>query len=450
MTTLENMKQSLKKEAQQNSIMLKGSEIEENINFYKKKYGCKIIYNGTIGLFSQQVRSLIATYEDPKKKYAKFILDYWAEPEKGAVYESDFAINEDPLSYWCDHYKTIKSLTKNFLDENTGKLKAGVQNSESTIIELNKTLATSNIKTVIDEAINKCVSKLKEERIHHQCIDASRALEEITHIKKNLTKGESVGYIFTNCEIDSVSHYDVFVISSEQIIIPIQYYNEASLDLCNLLESKFPQTSYTEINLLDENNETLEIDIHPQADSISCGTLGLCYLKTLLKNNSNELENNCLTFPHVTKNENTGEKQLSYNFFPPPKVLQYSQSSRYNKALLAMLNDKDQAKFEHNGKTHKVETIKGMLASAIRYCQQNSNAQGLESCKKTLNKFNEFRTLWLKCFKESENKRAKMDVSGKNIFLAYKAHRFFNRAKNRAPKKSYGPPPSKTLLNNLN
>ncbi|HEX2549767.1 MAG TPA: hypothetical protein VHM20_08055, partial [Gammaproteobacteria bacterium] len=158
--------------------------------------------------------------------------------------------------------------------------------------------------------------------------------DEMLHIQNLLKKNNDsrfIGYISTNGVIKTKKHFDYFIISKDEIMLPVFY--DISFNIRDRSHSKLLRYYIYKSNLHGFGGSGL----HPQADSTSCGSLGLASLKKLLQNDAYELKNRTLSVRFYDKNE-----ILRSYFFTSPKVLQFSQSSKFNQALKDLLmNDEE-------------------------------------------------------------------------------------------------------------
>jgi hypothetical protein len=162
--------------------------------------------------------------------------------------------------------------------------------------------------------------------------------------------------------------------------------------------------------------------VSPQAGDTECGTLGILYLKELLKNGGDQLNNLSLRFP-LSEKVLSGKDSVNRFLFPAPQALRYSQSSFYNEVLLAMLEETDTVQISREGTNYTVNTLQKMLSDSVKVAEEKGDTQTVAADREVLNKLPEFRKKWMQAYEATQPKRQAMDRNEINLFLAYKAKR---------------------------
>ena len=200
-----------------------------------------------------------------------------------------------------------------------------------------KDIATIHYKIADDKELKELFDTLQKEFLKEEmntindcCLSHSEALLEMKWIQEQLKDTDKVGYVYTNGVNLSNKHAEVAVITKTDFIKPVTWYVDPSQ---RLLPNEKSSPSVRLDSKVIYNNDSQNLPC-PQSSNYGCGSLGINYLKQLLKNDGELLEKYSLKFPYY---DDKGE--TSWFFFPPPHVLRYSQSGNYNKIIATMLND---------------------------------------------------------------------------------------------------------------
>ncbi len=206
---------------------------------------------------------------------------------------------------------------------------------------------------------------------------------EINDVQARLKDNEFVGYLYTNGILNGCKHFDALLLNKTKIIQLIAY-NGYCGERDNITVTKFND------------------NFHPQSDIESCGTLGLHYMKHLLKMHKNQEIN--LNNYLIANVDNTKPSI----FIPHPKVLMYSQSGLYNQAINNFMLG--QSSFDYKEKTYLLDTASYKVPESLKQS-------------------------WTKEYNEMNEKRSTMDhSSGHNLYLAFTTYRMKNLAKSVMPK----------------
>ena len=399
------------------TYFLPAAELPILVKHYEEKHGIKIFINGETGFGQESIaknqrvlKKSIEELKQPGSKYAAFFIEHWIPKGYGS--------NHDDLEISCSFgskFKNCHDLLRvdiiPFIDD-----KAFIKKNLSVRerAKLNEVVQRFNCKSLIDKCIELDL-KEKSKAFNSMSLDKQQAIAEIKFIQKLLKEGEYVGYIFTNADRVRAQHFEFIIISAKQLIRPIVMNIPAQRTFTNIDFPKMGITYTGDWIVCCDTQDQREVNMPaPQAGRYECGTLGLLYLKELLKNDAEQIKEYSLLIPHY--NRLTG---LEYWFFPSPQPLRYSQSSFYNKILrVALLPIDDYVDIKHKGATYTIRTLQSILKETIQETHSWSKARA--ECKKALDALPEFSERWLKEFEKSSFKRNSMTPpGGKNQYLTY-------------------------------
>ena len=412
---------------------LKASDVPAIIQHYSKKYGIHVYLNGetdygkeTIRQFGQQTDNLISQLKNDSIKYAVFYYNYY---NKRKVIDREPIIVYGPRDNTCPLFNiTIKTDLSKYLDEQNYPRK---NLSQEELGEINKLLLSylekdTKLKHEMDSAINTVIEQLPN-LARDKCLDKTEAIEEIRRIQPTLKEGESVGYYFTSNHRELRDHFEVYIVSRDMIIRPVDWGNvdfdktliTRSIDIADASINDFVRVRENpDYKRQPHSNETPR----PQATFEECGTLGMLSLKELLQQDGDQLKDLSLIFPYY---KTSSETYLTGLFLPAPHALHYSQSEGYNKVIQSMLADTEKPiTIVHNEKIFTVTTIKSKLMKTQAIALQNEDQNVADKCSKLLAFLPEFSQKWLAEYNKAMSKREMMDLHGQNRFLNYKSIQF--------------------------
>lgn len=166
-------------------------------------------------------------------------------------------------------------------------------------------------------------------------------------------------------------------------------------------------------------------------------TLGILYLKELLKNEASQLKDYTKIFEliiNVEAHDNEMTASTKRIFFPSPQVLKYSQSSFFNENIKASLNEKNAEikVVKKNGDIFNISTFEGLLNRSIELYKKNPSLSQNEQYKKIYeknvsflqNELSLFRAVWNHQYQKEIAIRGEMDKDGRNYYLNYKTTLF--------------------------
>ena len=159
-----------------------------------------------------------------------------------------------------------------------------------------------------------------------------------------------------------------------------------------------------------------------QADHVSCGSLAVSQQKELLKDNANQLYNDCLIISNAATSSNSNDPSRDI-FLLSPESLRYSQSDLFVKIARAVVAGNDQvAEVVHKGQTYRVKTLVGLQQEGAKISSVDGRDVNLE----------EFRKRWLAkldhvAIPKREAMQTGQEEDTKNLYLAHVVDRHARR-----------------------
>ncbi|GAB4224034.1 MAG: lpg2538 family Dot/Icm T4SS effector [Gammaproteobacteria bacterium] len=437
---------------QQEGERLYASQISTIIDTYHKKYGINIYLNGTtsygqkiISDYQTQQQQLLEKLQNTHINYAVFLQKFWGNSTiiRG---RSDTYGPAHPLSPFFKLEEKIGGLKPYLVFDRLWGDISGVRAdlTHEELVQLNQLLTDymqqnqtpDNTQTLQEEATQHIANFVKQwsEVIADKCLNDNEAVQEISHIKAQGIN-QPTGYYFTADLKTGHSHFEGYILlENGKVIRPIAFPDNRR---GTSLESSIPASDIIEGSL----NAFVKIKPNPdfkpssgfytfhwsppcpQASETECGTLSMLYLKELLKNNAEQLNEFTMIVPYNDKYSSTHEF-----FFPSPQVLRYSQSNTYNAVIAAMLEDTlAPVTVITNEKIFTVKTLKAILTE-----NQATNKSSLkQESGKLLEQLPTFREKWLASYQEVQQQRDSMKSSNqqRNRYLNYKSIGLFDQAK---------------------
>lgn len=396
-------------------LSIKASELDSLTLHYLKKHGVIFLKNGgsAVGQFfisamKEKTRhyydDLIDRLKDEELKYAEFAKSFFDMPHK-LGWERLYAQKANLITLLSFYLTNSSELKRDLTQEAYKRM--------NTILRT----ASPQLKDLFDDAIAKYLSDLateKHEVSAEHSLNHDETWQEILSLQERLEDGQVVGYIYTNGVACSSRHFEVLLISKTEIIKPLSWPHTHWIIFDKYAHKDWSEVHFSFPELIQSEDKYVP---SPQATIRGCGTLGLLYLKELLKDNCFQLKNYTLNFSIYTQ-----EKGSTRFFFPSPQVLRYSQSSTYNETLRAMLSDSSESQSLRGG-TFKVTTLRRLLEQSIEQAKKEGHTEVVETNSQLLENLNEFRERWLAAYDEMERKRAAMQEQGHNLYLAYATRR---------------------------
>ncbi len=408
--------------------------------YYQDKYNIRIIINGQSkhmpAIQQQEWQSFIDQFiTDYDTTYVKFPLATYVRHNYNLV-------QRDPR-YNRKHTQLLEKyviqVAKSFRNTRINRLayKKNISEAEWVALEyqLNRHLPNTIKKKILQNSPTDDSNPLSEDYLQgianssHQQLSANitkqQALKEIWHIQMHLKQGEQVGYIFTN-QGNHTSHCEVVIINRQHIIKPIVW---STIKLDRLDSDHFATPLAFHIDELHVAKQT----ICPQATPCGCSTLGIMYLKELLKDSSRQLTEYTLCFSYIAV---TG--YMRQFFLPSPQTLKYSQSSFYNGVLKHMLiSDEDDIVIENaQGRHYVTPSITGMLKQSLS--SSDLSPEQIAHNDNLLTNLESFRQHWLQAYKQYCSIKRPLYQSAKdgtNGYLLFKSHKLARIQATRAKSK---------------
>lgn len=396
--------------------------LDKIIAYYQDKYQIKIFLNGSLS--KEKIKERIDSIQTKIDTFTQSNIKYFHYLEAHLTDEKSFSKIFANFTESKDLYIELQK----FLTENNVFRK---DLTEEEKIFINR-ICEEKFKDIFDILIKKYFKQLAI--LKSNCgLTQAEVNDEIRKIQSNLKNDEAFGYIYTNGLIEGSTHFEVLILTKDKVIKPVSWY------LRNNQEFESSYMYHTPATIIKTTGHTPA----PQADATSCGTLGLKYLKELLKNQAKGLGQS-LTFDY----QNT-EGEIVHFFLPSPEVLRYSQSNLYIQLMRALVAgdnnpENNYIEIKHNGKSYKVTKLETLLQHSLAYSEQlrhrfidvktmeciQSNTQdklmlahydqNIEAVHRLLKSLSEFRQKWLQRFDAIEQQRNEMDSHhGRNLYLAY-------------------------------
>jgi hypothetical protein len=439
------------------AYQMSSADISSIISYYSDRYNIKIIKNGTTELgekiVAQNVRrkdntqgleDLFECYEgiqDVELKYVEFFLYILS-----GSFISNWNISAFDITY-KDHFisryreQIEQDIGCEFFDL------YDLYNEESLLVKkkLNEKIAIAcnkyGLLHELDLHIDKFKSKL-EDFFNDGGLTIEECVEEMKQIQQNLSEGEVVGYVFTSGHQKLTGHFEVFILTNDKIVKPIEWPNQGG----NAIDSGLcPGLFYPGIDstiVSSGNSSTAKIPAFcPQAGDVECGTLGMVCLKELLKEDASQFNKHCLCLSYYTDDS----KSLKNMFIPSPDILRYSQSSKYNEIFVAMLDTAGHQASDDHAIKALVESLKNILMKSIAIAVKKGDIAVKVQNEKTLEMLPLFCESWMARYKQADQKRSMMvrAENDKNAYLLFKTIRFKENVSESAPEAGKPKDPSR-------
>lgn len=382
-------------------------DLRKAVAYYREKHKIKIFING------DEIETLrTQALRQPKTKYATFLeKNYNSAVYLG--YRKELKISYDSMP---DLFSALQEPLKDFINPYGNfrdDLLLGEKEELYFRLEKNEALI-KQLDVLIEKEI---VFLSKKENI---CSEDKLLFDEIKAICAQLNPTESVGYIYTTGRIDAKerAHFEFFILQQNAIIRPIAW------DGIDRLEISYMTRSTRSDDVLTYYAPPVFKSLSAQADSVSCGTLGLLYLKKLLKNNAQALRENCLRFIY----DYNGYNQRVGMFIPTADVLHYSQSRTYNQAFFQFVL-KEFLPFEPDAPRCNfgyVITLQQYLKNSIQFFQGLNDLRKwngiISQNQNLLENLPKWRETWCAAANQDMEKHGKMQLPKKgNRFLIFRA-----------------------------
>ncbi|ASQ45449.1 hypothetical protein [Legionella clemsonensis] len=402
-------------------------DLEKIVQHYQEKYGIRLIINGTTPTSEKLIKDRQENFEQQKQrflqlKYARFLQIFFHSPDVLSTTDP-FAINKHD-GVFKEYYQEIRNKIAPFLTSR-GKVNSSLAPEE--LGELNRLCEELSCKPIFDKKINEFI----EMNADFIGLTGEESEQEIQEICAGLTGDEAVGYIFTGQRLTGKAHFEIYICLPGKAIRPI-LYTFWPIDYFNLegklqLSSSSAEGNYFTPDLLHLSRKgTMQQQLIPQADVMSCGTLAMMYAKELLKDNAKQLKELTLSFTYYN---DRGEKECF--FLPSPQVLRYSQVSLYNEALKAIVskqNVQNPGVVEKDNKTYPFKTLEKILEKSCEIAESKDDIEVQEENQRIMRFLPQFQEKWQQAYEEMLQKRQTMQQQTGNKYLLYSTHRMSNIA----------------------
>lgn len=387
----------------------------ELAKYYQNKYGIKIIVNGDSVYGQKHILEQKKVYDKSiadlrsNLKYINYVSEFWCPPgisKSPLLYITDY---DSPKGFTKAEYRKLQQLLNPYLDKDGRITDEILKDAEKLNSELQKLPFFKKIADKTQLALRTLHTARDQIAISKKNISA-----EIASIQQNLKEDEMVGYIFTNGQPYSFQHFEVLIITEDEIIKPVAWGGPESERVISDTDLSGMVDTGIKFLLPDHWGELPE----PQATKQGCGTLGLLYLKELLKNNAQQLNDYAMFIPYFKNGE------VENFFFPSPQVLRYSQSNLYNRLIAAALEDKDFVTIDYKNIQYKVKTLKTILSESLDEADNLNNKTAKKHIQKLIDKLPEYRTKWLAAYAEMQKDHIQFNSKKGNQALSYRTQKF--------------------------
>lgn len=400
----ENFLSSSNRESRQLGV----AELATFASYYKKKYGIDILINH-YSTATQEADKRITLLQDPNKRYNAFLVKWLISivADKRMNHLEITPLQDSGRESNILYDELMNILPKSFFLD--GDFRDDLTKSE---------LNTLNELITTDISVNKKLLSRINLEIQILQLRKPSLTEAIKEIKERCTKlnpTESVGYIYTGQTYSDKDHYQSLILQKNSIICPTFM---PLVDRINSTYFKDPLNFYAAPTFsLQEKNRSA------QSDKVSCGTIGILYLKNLLKNTALDLTENSLKFLYYSGNTLRGL------FIPSGHMLKYSQSTVFNRALYAMVNETTTTFTidTEKGGVIRHTTIEALLRESIEIAIKKGDKKTEEENKALLNNLPEFRKKWASAAEKAMHENTTMHAPTGNAMLAYRNLRLFQK-----------------------
>lgn len=280
--------------------------------------------------------------------------------------------------------------------------------------------ASVHWKRIFDGAVEQAISELPEQA---QQLGLSRqgTVRTLLHLMPQASRSP-IGCLRTSRDqgvngiLEGHGHTSSYIVTHRCVICT----QEEPMDAIFLgLAARSVKTALPQFSRLLLGPPT---PVAAQADSASCGSLALSQQKELLKNDADQLRNDCLIISESDASPNAVPRPPDI-FLPSPESMRYSQSGLYLKVARAVVaGSKTLNEVGHKGWTYQVKTLVGLLRDGAVLEKVDGRPVDLD----------DFRAHWLdKMDQIALPKRDAMqpgpEGNNRNQYLAHVVHRHARR-----------------------
>ncbi len=211
-------------------------------------------------------------------------------------------------------------------------------------------------------------------------------------------------------------HTASYIITGHCVIATAENENDPTTDELMDASVKCAKPQFS-LMLQDPN-----VEVSAQADFTSCGSMAVSQQKELLKNNAQQLHNDCLIISKIPGLPKIRDPRPDF-FLPSAQSLRYSQSTLFIKVARAFVaGDGPTAEVDHKGQTYRLRTLMGLQ-------QEGANLTMVDGRQADLT---DFRRRWLENMDQVATPKRDAMQSGpeeqdRNLYLAYVVFRHSRR-----------------------
>lgn len=239
-------------------------------------------------------------------------------------------------------------------------------------------------------------------------------------------RGQPIGYLRATADdkpvVHGEAHLDTFIaMPNGQILSALPYtWRQSYVGLVDTLRNDH-SIEVVDSDLSKLGLCTADKAISPQATSTGCGSLGVAYLKELLKNDAQQLRNSCLVVSGLRPASASAATGGSSFLLPSPQVLRYSQRSLFNRLASAMVDaNPASVVVQHQGASYVVPTLGKQLADGAAIARPGGGPLSASDLPK-------FCEDWQSAYQQAMGKREAMNVTAPswqvNGYLSYVSQR---------------------------
>lgn len=211
-------------------------------------------------------------------------------------------------------------------------------------------------------------------------------------------------------------HIASYIINGHYVLAPAE--NEDDLIIGELMTAsvKFAKPNFSDMLL------NPQVEVCAQSDLTSCGSLAVSQQKELLKNNAQQLHNDCLIISNSERQPPLRYPRPDF-FLPSAQSLRYSQSTLFIKVARAFVaGDGPTAEVDHKGQTYRLRTLVGLQQEGADLTMVDGRQADLA----------DFRRRWLDNMDQVATPKRDAMQSGpeeqdRNQYLAYVVYRHSRR-----------------------
>lgn len=455
---------------------LSAKSLPQIIQFYKDKYGIDILVNFStekgkslvlsfqqaaseeVNQFIQYYEELLADLQNDDKKYVSFFIIDNLYQDLPYIFDLLFIpeCRHDLLREYTifEHIETWEKLAQIFKLYSDQLLNPEMMTPDQ-LIRLNQAIQfiaehDEQFRMDFDKALQQkrtiFLQNYETLRTERDAMtypsDQVNVASEILSIQQSMGDGDRLGYIFTNGHSiegpleHSYGHFEVLIITKNAVYKPVSWNTSNSMKIPMNGDIQGPFFDSKLLSFVDSYTKTTSSDglvtsvkqiskpPVPQVTSKGCGTLGLLYLKELLKPKEgiDPLLDEAFIFS-IPK----AYGEFHY-ILPSAECLKYSQFTTFNKVIDTMIMSDEITVFNRGDYYISVKPVKFVLEKILKRLN-NLSPEMTHTIQSQIDRLIEFRKKWPASYALANAKRETMkDRKGLNQYQSYKAAVFFERA----------------------